>query len=44
MNAKQLKLKYKKDAKKMVKFKWKEKAMCGKFPKYQDKDHIDMEL
>ena len=42
--AKQLKLKYKKDTKKMVKDKWKDKAMHGKFPKYLDKDHIDMEL
>ena len=42
--AKQLKLKYKKDAKKMIKDKWKDKAMHGKFPKYLDKDHIDMQL
>ena len=31
MEDKQLKLKYKKDAKKMVKDKWKDKAMHGKF-------------
>ena len=42
--AKQLKLKYNKDAKKMIKDKWKEKAMHGKFLKYLDKDHIDMQL
>ena len=30
--AKQLKLKYKEDIKKMVRDKWKEKAMHGKFP------------
>ena len=42
--AKQLKLNYKKDAKKMVKNKWKDNAMHGKFPKYLGKDHIDMEL
>ena len=42
--AKQLKLKYKKDAKKMIKDKWKDKAMHGKFSKYLDKDHIDMQL
>ena len=42
--AKQLKLKYKKDAKKIIKNKRKDKAMHGKFPKYLDKDHIDMQL
>ena len=42
--AKQLKLKYKEDFKKMVRDKWKEKAMCGKFPNYLDKDHVDVEL
>ena len=31
--AKQLKFKYKEDYKKMVRDKWKEKAMYGKFPK-----------
>ena len=44
LKAKQLKLKYKKDAKKIIKDKWKDKAMHGKFPKYLDKDHIDMQL
>ena len=42
--AKQLKQKYKVDFKNMIKDKWKEKAMHGKFPKYLEKDHIDMEL
>ena len=42
--AKQLKLKYKEDFKKMVRDKWKEKAMHGKFPNYLDKDHVDVEL
>ena len=42
--AKQLKLKYKEDFKKMVREKWKEKAMHGKFPNYLDKDHVDVEL
>ena len=42
--AKQLKLKYKEDFKKMVRDKWKEKAMHGKFPDYLDKDHVDVEL
>ena len=28
----------------MVKDKWKEKAAHGKYPKYLDKDHIDIEL
>ena len=42
--AKQLKLKYKGDFKKMVRNKWKEKAMHGKFPNYLDKDHVDVEL
>ena len=42
--AKQLKLKYKADFKKMVRDKWKEKAMHGKFPNYLDKDHVDVEL
>ena len=39
--AKQLKLKYKEDFKKMVRDKWKEKAMHGKFLNYLDKDHVD---
>ena len=42
--AKQLKLKYKEDFKKMVRDKWKEKAMYGKFPNYLGKDHVDVEL
>ena len=42
--AKQLKLKYKEDFKKMVRDKWKQKAMHGKFPNYLDKDHVDVEL
>ena len=42
--AKQLKLKYKEDFKKMVRDKWKEKAMQGKFLNYLDKDHVDAEL
>ena len=42
--AKQLKLKYKEDFKKMVRDKWKEKAMCGRFSNYLDKDHVDVEL
>ena len=42
--AKQLKLKYKEDFKKMVRDTWKEKAMHGKFPNHLDKDHVDVEL
>ena len=42
--AKQLKLKYKEDVRKMVGVKWKEKAMYGQFPNYLDKDHVDVEL
>ena len=42
--AKQLKLKYKEDFKNMVRDKWREKAMHGKFPNYLDKDHVDVEL
>ena len=42
--AKQLKLKYKEDFKKMVRDKWKEKAMYGKLPNYLDKDHMNVEL
>ena len=42
--AKQQKLKYKEDYKKMVRDKWKEKAMHGKFLNYLDKDHVDVEL
>ena len=42
--AKQLKLKYKEDFKKIVKDKWKGKGMHGKFPNYMDKDHVDVEL
>ena len=41
---KQLKLKYKEEFKKMVRDKWKEKAMHGKFPNYLDKDCMDAEL
>ena len=42
--AKQLKLKYKEDFKKMVRDKWKAKAMHGQSPNYLDKDHVDVEL
>ena len=28
----------------MVRDKWKEKAMHGKFPSYLDRDHVDEEL
>ena len=42
--AKQLKLKYKEDFKKIVRGKWKEKATYGKFPNYLDKDHVDVDL
>ena len=28
----------------MVRDKWKEKSMYGKFPNYLDKDHVDVEL
>ena len=42
--AKELKFKYKEDFKKMVRDKWKEKAMHGKFPNRSDKDHVDVEL
>ena len=28
----------------MVRDKWKEKAMYGKFPNYLDKDHVDVDL
>ena len=41
--AKQLKLKYKEDFKKMVRDKWKEKAMHAKLPNYLDKYHVDLE-
>ena len=43
-NAKQLKLKYKEDFKKMVRDKWKENATHGKFPNCLDKNHVDVEL
>ena len=39
-----MKLKYKEDFKKMVRDKWKEKDMYAKFPNYQHKDHVDVEL
>ena len=42
--AKQLKLNYKEDFKKMVRDKWRVKAMHGKFPNYLDKDYVDVEL
>ena len=41
---KKLKLKYKEDYKKLVKDRWKDKAIHGKFPKYLDKDYMDTEL
>ena len=41
---KKLILKYKKDCKKLVKNKWKGKAMHGKFPKYLQEGHIDVEM
>ena len=44
MEGQQLKLKYKEDFKKMVRDKWKEKAMHGKLPNYLDKVHVDVEL
>ena len=42
--AKQLKLKYKEDFKKMVRDTQKEKVMHGKLPSYLHKDHVDVEL
>ena len=42
--AKKLKLKYKKDINKLVRDRWKEKAMHGKLPKYLEKDHVDQEM
>ena len=42
--AKKLKLRYKGDYKKLVKDKWNDKTMNGKFPKYLDKDYVDTEL
>ena len=41
--AKKLNLKYK-DINKLVKDRWKEKAMHGKLPKYLEKDHVDQEM
>ena len=42
--AKKLKLKYKEDVNKLVKDRWKEKAMHGKLPKYLEKDHVDQQM
>ena len=42
--AKWLKLKYREDFRNMVRDKWKEKAMHGKFSSYLDKDHVYVEL
>ena len=42
--AKKLKLKYKEDINKLVRDRWKEKAMHGKLPKYLEKDHGDQEM
>ena len=42
--AKKLKLKYKEDVNKLVRDRWKEKAMHGKLPKYLEKDHVDLEM
>ena len=44
MKGQKLKLKYKEDYKKLVKDKWKAKAMHGKFPKYLDKDFVGTNL
>ena len=41
--AKKQKLKHK-DVSKLVKNRWKEKAMHGKLPKYLEKDHVDQEM
>ena len=41
--AKELNLKYKEDFKKMVRDKWKEKVMHGKFHNYLEKDHVGVE-
>ena len=38
LKAKKLKLKYKEDVNKLVRDRWKEKAMHGKLPKYLEKD------
>ena len=42
--AKKLKLKYKEDINKLVRDRWKEKAMHGKLPKCLEKDHVDQEM
>ena len=42
--AKKLKLNYKEDVNKLVKDRWKEKAMHGKLPKYLEEDHVDQEM
>ena len=42
--AKKLKLKYKEDVNKLVRDRWKQKAMHGKLPKYLEKDHADQEM
>ena len=42
--AKKLKLKYKEDINKLVRDRWKEKAMHGKLPKYLEKDHVYQEM
>ena len=42
--AKKLKLKYKEDINKLVRDRWKEKAMHGKLSKYLEKDHVDQEM
>ena len=42
--AKKLKLNYKEDVNKLMKDRWKEKAMHDKLPKYLEKDHVDQEM
>ena len=42
--AKKLKLKYKENVNKLMKDRWKEKAMYSKLPKYLEKDHVDQEM
>ena len=42
--ARKLKLEYKENVNKLVKDRWKEKAMHGKLPKYLEKDHVDQEM
>ena len=44
MESQEAETQYKEDVNKLVRDRWKEKAMHGKLPKYLEKDHVDQEM